>query len=213
MERCARKCYYHNSELDTLFEGSAPSLNSLFQKPHLGCAHKTFPQDHCFTSPIELTPVRICPSLDRVIMVPPTRLLWVLGAGLDVEGVIRGPGLLFGGGQHGDDGETDSLHTEGRRPVISQYGQADVAVAVDVLVHGDCFSDEGYLGRVKWVLHPKLELQGELFALVERVWRAIQPDLPDPEVLRLSILDQLETFWGIKDEAAKLFLEPLQGRS
>merc|ERR1719430_654130 len=121
--------------------------------------------------------------LNRVIMIPPTRLLWVFGAGLDVEGIIGGPGLLFGGGKHGDDGETDSLHTEGWRPVVSQYGQADVSIAVNVLVHGDCFSDEGNLRRVKGVLHPKLELQGELFALVDGVWRAIQPDLPDPKVL------------------------------
>jgi len=163
-------------------------------------------------SPSELTPFVFIP-LDRVIVVPPARLLWVLGAGLNVEGVVRGPGLLFGRGKHGDDRETDRLHTEGGRPVVSQYRQADVAVAVDVLVHRDCFSDEGHLGRVKGVLHSKLELQGELFSLVEGVWRAIQPDLPDPKVLGLSILDQLETLWGIKDEAAKLFLEPLQGGS
>ena len=116
-------------------------------------------------------------------MVPPTCFLWVLGAGLDIEGIVRGPGLLFGRGKHGDDGETDSLHTEGWRPVVSQYGQADVTVAVDVLVHGDGFPYEGHLGRVKGVLHSKLELQGELFSLIERVWRAIQPDLPDPKVL------------------------------
>ena len=142
-------------------------------------------------------------------MVPPARFLWVLGAGLDVEGVVRGPGLLFGGGKHGDDRETDGLHTESWRPVVSQDGQADVAVAVDVLVNGDRFPDEGHLGGVEGVLHPKLKLQGELFALVERVWGAIQPDFPDPKVLRLPILDQLEAFWGIKDKATKLFLQPL----
>ena len=136
-----------------IWTGSPPAHGSLCKFPR-----KTF--IHCFEFK----------SLDRVIMVPPTRLLWVLRAGLNVEGVIGRPGLLFGGGKHGDDGETDGFHAEGRRPIVGQDRQADVAIAIDVLVHRDWFSNEGHLGGVKGVLHPKLELQGELFSLIECVW-------------------------------------------
>ena len=152
-------------------------------------------------------------DLNGVVVVPPAGLLWVLRAGLHVERIIRRPGLLFSRGKHGDDRETDSLDTEGRRPVVGQDGEADVTVAVDVLVDRDGLPYEGHFRRVERVFHPKLELQGELFALVERVGRPVQSDLPDPKVLRLSILEKLETFWGIKDKTSELLLKPLQGRS
>lgn len=53
--------------------------------------------------------------------------------------------LFFAGGEHGYEGEADGLHGERWRPVLGEDAQADMAVAVDVRVHGDVFADEGDL--------------------------------------------------------------------
>lgn len=116
--------------------------------------------------------------LDGVVVVPPPRLLGVLVTSLDVEGVVRGPLLLLGGGQHGDDGEADGLHGERGAPVVREDGQADVAVAVDVWVHRDVVPDEDDLGRVEGVLGAELEAQCEHLAGVQRVRRAVHLHAP-----------------------------------
>ena len=87
-------------------------------------------------------------------MIPPVGFLRVFGACLDIESVIWRSGLLLGAGEHGEDGETHGLHGERRRPVVRQDGEADVAVAVDVLVDRDGVRGphEGHLGRVEGVL-------------------------------------------------------------
>ena len=87
-------------------------------------------------------------------MIPPVGFLRVFGACLDIESVIWRSGLLLGAGEHGENGETHGLHGERRRPVVRQDGEADVAVAVDVLVDRDRVRGphEGHLGRVEGVL-------------------------------------------------------------
>lgn len=101
-------------------------------------------------------------------MVPPLGLLGVLVAGLYIERIVRWSLLLLATGEHGDDAEADGLHGQGRRPVVCQDGQTDVAIAVHVGVHRNVGPQEGHLWRVKWILGAKLEEELELLSFIKR---------------------------------------------
>jgi len=144
-------------------------------------------------------------------VVPPPRLLGVFGASFHIESVIRWAALLLGGGQHGDDGQADRLHGQGGRPVVRQDGEADVAVAVDVVVDRDGVRrpHKCYLRRVKWIFHSKLELDDEVLSLVEGVGGPGHLDLPDPQVVPIhGVSVQLQARRRICQKTFELFLEP-----
>jgi len=145
-------------------------------------------------------------------VIPPPRLLGVFGAGFNVEGVVRWSAFLLGRGQHGDDGQADRLHGQGGRPVVRQDGEADVAVAVDVMVDRDGVrrSHKCYLRRVERIFHSKLELDDKVLSLVEGVGGSGHLDLPDPQVVPVhGVTVQLQSRRRICQEAFELFLEPL----
>ena len=144
-------------------------------------------------------------------MIPPSRLLGVFGAGFHIESIIRWSTLLLGGGQHGDDGQADRLHGQGGRPVVRQDGEADVAVAVDVVVDWDGvrWSDKCNLRRVERIFHSKLELDDKVLSLVEGVGGPGHLDLPDPQVVPVhGVTVQLQARRWICQETFELFLEP-----
>ncbi len=147
-------------------------------------------------------------------MVPPPSLLRVLRTGLHVETVVLGPTLLLRRRQHGDNRETDRLDGEGRRPVVRQDGEADVSVAVDVLMQRDALPHKGHLRRVEGVLHAELEAEQEGLALVEGVGRALHADEPDPEVVSgQRLLGESQAFRRLRHEGFELLLEALECRA
>ena len=91
--------------------------------------------------------------------------------------------------------------------------EADVAVAVDVLVDRDSLRgpNKCHLGRVKGILGVELELHHELLAIVEGVHRPEHLDSPHPEIRPgQCLLIQLEAGRGTGDEALELLLESLK---
>lgn len=146
-------------------------------------------------------------------MIPPPRLLWVLGAGLHIQAVILRPALLLGRGEHRDDGQADGLYGQGRRPVVRQDGEADVSVAVDVLVERDAVPDKGHLGRVEGILQAELEAEQKGLALVEGVGRPLHAHQPDAEVVaRQGLLAQAHALRRLRGKRFELLLEALEGR-
>ena len=147
-------------------------------------------------------------------MVPPPRLLGILGAGLHIEAVVLRPALLLGRRQHRDNGQTDGLDRQGRRPVVRQDGQADVSVAIDVLVYGDAVPDKGHLRGVERVLHAELEAEEECLALIECVGRPLHADQPDPQVVSgHRLLTQAKSLGRLRRERFEFLLQALQGRA
>ena len=152
---------------------------------------------------------------NTVIVVPPMRFLRVFGAGFDVECIVRGSRLFLSRGQHGDNGEADGLHRQGRRPIIRQDWQTDVAVTVDMLVHWDVFRDphECNLGRVEGIFVVEFELDDELFTVVERVTGSDHLHFPNAEIISLeSFLVQLQSVRRRAHKTLQFFLEPLESR-
>lgn len=88
-------------------------------------------------------------------MIPPLSLFWILVASLHVERVIRRPLLLTTAAQHGGYAKAHRLHRQRRRPVLCQDGQADVAIAVDMRMHGYVAANERDLPtaiKSKWLV-------------------------------------------------------------
>ena len=91
-----------------------------------------------------------------------------------------------------------------------------MTVAVDVLMQRNrlWFSYEGHLGRVEGILGIELELEDEVFSLVESVDWTLHHHSPHPEIIsRLSFLVQLETRRRTRHEAFELFLQSLESCS
>jgi len=144
-------------------------------------------------------------------MIPPPGLLGVFGAGFHVEGVIRGPAFLLGRGQHGDDRQADRLHRKGWGPVVRQDGQADVTVAVDVMVDWDGFrrTNKGDLWGIKRILHPKFKLNDKVLPLVECVGGPGHLHLPHPQVVSVDgVTVQLQPIRRFCKETFEFLLEP-----
>lgn len=142
-------------------------------------------------------------------MIPPPSFLWIFGASFHVESVIRGSAFFFGRGQHGDDGQTDGLHGQSRGPVICQDGEANVAVAVNVVMDWDGLwrSNKSNLWRIKRILHSEFELNDKVFSLIEGVRGTRHFHLPDPQVITIySVTVQFQPIRGVSQETFKFFL-------
>jgi hypothetical protein len=106
--------------------------------------------------------------------------------------------LLLAAAQHGDDGQTHRLHGECGRPILSEDGQADVSIAVDVRVHRHVGTHKrhlsitftcsiqsmnsvrqiSYLWRIKWISRSKFELQLKILALIQSSIRSFHVHRP-----------------------------------
>jgi hypothetical protein len=95
-----------------------------------------------------------------------------------VCGALFSTDLLLCRRQHGYYRETDCLDRERGAPVVCKDGEADVAVAVDVRVHGDVVAHENNFGRVERILGAKLEAEREPLAVVQGVGGAAHLNRP-----------------------------------
>lgn len=79
--------------------------------------------------------VGLCGELDLVIMIVELGAFWALSWSTHIVIVVSRKFFHCCRGQHGQDGETNRLHGERRRPVVAQNVETNVTIAVDMRMH------------------------------------------------------------------------------
>ena len=120
-----------------------------------------------------------------IIVEGPARFLRPPFASLHVGAVVLWRPLLLVGGarEHREDADGQAGHRQRGRPVVREEREADVAVAVDVVVDGHHRAHERHLRGAHRVVLAEHELQLELLAGVHAARRALDVHQPAAHVV------------------------------
>lgn len=121
-----------------------------------------------------------------VIVVHPLGALRIFVTGLGVDEIVRRPLFLCGWAEHRENWETNGLHWQGWRPIVGEYRETNVTIAVDVRMLWNWLTHESYWRRIERITFVELKLQLECLAFVEWTFGCIDLHEPPKKINQLS---------------------------